>query len=70
MPKKFNARKWLKAMSIRALKMMAQSAIALIGTTTLVSEINFKALISAVILSGLLSVLTSIARLPEFEETD
>lgn len=66
--KKFNFKKWVKAAGMRAIKTMAQTGAALIGTSTLISEVNLKALASAVILAGILSLLTSTAGLPELSE--
>lgn len=68
--KKFNFKKWIKAATVRAIKTMAQSAVALIGTSTLITEIDVKAVISAVILAGILSLLTSTAGLPELSEEE
>ncbi|MBF1036140.1 MAG: hypothetical protein HXL15_01645 [Parvimonas sp.] len=68
--KKFNFKKWIKAATVRAIKTMAQSAVALIGTSTLITEIDVKAVISAVILAGILSLLTSTAGLPEVSESE
>ncbi|MBF1054514.1 MAG: hypothetical protein HXL14_06545 [Parvimonas sp.] len=68
--KKFNFKKWVKAATVRAIKTMAQSAVALIGTSTLITEIDVKAVISAVILAGILSLLTSTAGLPEVSEEE
>ena len=68
--KKFNFKKWIKAATVRAIKTMAQSAVALIGTSTLITEIDVKAVISAVILAGILSLLTSTAGLPEVSEAE
>jgi conserved domain protein len=68
--KKFNFKKWVKAAGIRAIKTMAQTGAALIGTSTLISEVNLKALASAVILAGVLSLLTSTAGLPELSEEE
>lgn len=58
-------RMWLKAAAIRAIKTVAQTAIASIGTSAAFGDINLTALISTALLSGLLSVLTSVAGLPE-----
>ena len=60
-------KKWLKAAGIRAVKTMAQTAVALIGTTLVISEVDWVTVASASVLAGLLSVLTSIAGLPEVE---
>lgn len=59
---------WLKAAAIRAVKTMAQAAIAMIGTATVISEIDWKMVISATIVAGILSLLTSLAGLPEVED--
>lgn len=68
MKKKFDFKRWIKAAGMRAIKTMAQSAVALIGTATLITDVNIKAIISAMILSGVLSLLTSTAGLPELSE--
>lgn len=60
-------KKWLKCAGIRAIKTMAQTAVALIGVGTVMSDINWIQVLSASILAGILSVLTSIAGLPEIE---
>ena len=56
---------WAKAAAIRALKTVCQTAIATIGTAALMSEVNWAAVASASLLAGVLSVLTSLAGLPE-----
>lgn len=56
---------WLKAAGARALKTVAQTAIATIGTTALISEVDWLVVVSTAGLAGLLSMLTSIAGLPE-----
>lgn len=61
--------KWLKAAGIRAIKTMAQTAIATIGTSAIISEINWAIVGSAAAVAGLLSLLTSVAGLPEVEKT-
>lgn len=58
---------WWCAAGIRALKTMAQTAIATIGTAALISEVNWVAVVSASALAGILSLLTSLAGLPEVE---
>ena len=59
---------WFKCAGIRALKTVAQTAIATIGTSALISTVDWKVVISASALAGLLSILTSIAGLPEVKE--
>lgn len=63
-------KKWFKAAGIRALKTMAQSAVAVMSTSAVISEVNWKMVISAAVLSAVLSMLTSIAGLPEIEEDE
>lgn len=59
--------KWLKAAGIRAVKTVAQAAVATIGTTAMFSEVDWKIVASTALLSGVLSLLTSVAGLPELE---
>lgn len=59
---------WFKAASIRAIKTMAQTAVALIGVGTFMTDINWIEVLSASVLAGILSVLTSVAGLPEVGE--
>ena len=61
-------KKWLKAAGIRALKTVAQTAVATIGTSVVMSEVNWAMVASASVLAGILSLLTSHAGLPELEE--
>lgn len=61
---------WLKAAGIRALKTVAQSAIAMIGTSVVIDEVNWVMVVSAAALSGVLSLLTSIAGLPEVKQVE
>ena len=60
--------KWVKAALVRAVKTIAQTAVATIGTATVLAEVDYKIVISASILAGILSVLTSVAGLPEVEK--
>ena len=62
-----NTVKWAKSAAVRAVKTMAQTAVALIGTTLVISEVDWMTVASASVLAGLLSILTSIAGLPEVE---
>lgn len=62
-------KEWLKAAAVRAVKTMAQAAIAMIGTSVVLSDIDWKLVVSASVVSGILSVLTSIAGLPEVDNT-
>ena len=59
---------WIKAAGIRAVKTICQTAIATIGTSAVLSEVNWLAVLSASVLAGVLSILTSLAGLPEVEE--
>jgi hypothetical protein len=61
-------KKWIKAAGIRAIKTIAQTAVATIGTSAIISEVNWVMVLSASILAGVLSLLTSIAGLPELKE--
>lgn len=61
-------KKWLKAAGVRAIKTIAQTAIALIPAGVTISEVSWTVVISTSILAGVLSLLTSIAGLPEVKE--
>lgn len=61
-------KKWFKCAGIRAVKTVAQTAIAMIGTAALMSQVDWKMVVSASVLAGVLSLLTSLAGLPECEE--
>lgn len=65
---KNNLKKWLKAAGIRAVKTVAQTAVATIGTSAVISEVNWLIVVSASALAGILSLLTSVAGLPEVEK--
>lgn len=64
------SKKWFKCAGIRALKTVAQSAIAIIGTSVLMSDVDWVAVASASILAGILSLFTSLAGLPEVEDEE
>lgn len=63
-------RKWWRAAGIRAVKTFAQTAVATIGTGALFSDVNWLAVVSASALAGVLSLLTSVAGLPEVQQND
>ena len=63
-------KQWLKAAGIRAIKTIAQTAIATISTSAALDEVNWVMVASASALAGILSLLTSIAGLPELEEKE
>lgn len=60
-------KKWIKCAGVRAIKTIAQTAVATIGTSAVMGEVNWIAVGSASLLAGILSLLTSIAGLPELE---
>ena len=60
-------RKWIKAAAVRAVKTIAQTAVATVGTAAVMGEVNWVMVGSAAALSGILSLLTSIAGLPEVQ---
>ncbi len=59
---------WWKAAGIRAIKTIAQTAVATIGTSAVISEVNWLMVGSSALLAGILSLLTSVAGLPEVDE--
>ena len=60
--------KWIKAAGIRAVKTVAQTAVATIGTAAVLGEVNWIMVLSASVLAGVISLLTSVAGLPEIKE--
>ena len=69
MMKKYDLKVWAKAAGIRAIKTMAQTAVATIGTAAVLGDVNGPMVISASVLAGVLSILTSVAGLPEWDKT-
>ena len=63
-----NFKAWIKAAGVRAIKTVAQTAVATIGTSAVISEVDWRIVLSASLLAGILSVLTSIAGLPEVDK--
>ena len=63
-----NFKKWAKAAGIRAVKAVAQTAVGVIGASALVSEVNWLTVVSAAALAGVVSLLTSVAGLPECKD--
>ena len=63
-----NFKQWLKCATVRAVKTIAQTAVSTIGVTAMMNEVNWVAVVSASLLSGILSMLNSISGLPEVKE--
>ena len=63
-----NFKAWFKAAGIRAIKTIAQTAVATIGTCAIISEVNWLQVGSAALLAGVLSLLTSVSGLPEVKD--
>lgn len=62
-----DTQKWIKASLVRAVKTVAQTAVGTIGASTMISEVSWQVVVSASLLSGLVSILTSVAGIPEVE---
>ena len=61
---------WLKAAGVRAIKTVAQTFVAAVGTSTVIASVDWKIVISTSVLAGILSLATSIAGLPELKEVE
>ena len=68
--KNLKSKKWWKAVGVRAIRTMAQTAVATIGTTTLITDVNWAVVGSATVMAGVVCVLTSIGGLPEAKEEE
>lgn len=68
--KKYDLKQWAKATGVRAVKTMAQTAVSLVTVGNLITDMNWVAIVSIAATSGVASVLTSIAGLPELEELE
>ena len=62
------SKKWFKAAAVRAVKTMAQAAIAMVGTSVVLEDVSWQIVASASVLAGVLSLLTSVSGLPEVEK--
>ena len=63
-----DTQKWIKASIVRAVKTVAQTAVGIIGASTMISEVSWQVVLSASVLAGIVSILTSIAGIPEVKE--
>lgn len=63
-----DTQKWMKAATVRAVKTMAQTAVAVIGTAAVVSAVDWKMAVSASVVAGVVSLLTSVAGIPEVKD--
>lgn len=63
-------KKWLKAAGIRAIKTVAQTAVGVIGASVVLSDVDWRVTVSAAVLAGVVSLLTSIAGLPEIKNEE
>ena len=62
-------KKWAKAAGVRAVKTVAQAAVAAIGSATVLGQVDVKTVVSTAVLAGILSIFTSVAGLPEVDES-
>ena len=60
-----DTKKWIKAAGVRAVKTMAQTAVAVIGTAAVIAAVDWKVVVSSSVMAGIVSILTSVAGIPE-----
>ncbi len=65
-----DTKKWIKAAGVRAVKTMAQTAVAVIGTAAVIAAVDWKVVISSSVMAGIVSILTSVAGIPEVQEQE
>lgn len=65
-----DTKKWIKAAGVRAVKTMAQTAVAVIGTAAVIAAVDWKVVVSSSIMAGIVSILTSVAGIPEVQEQE
>lgn len=65
-----NWKTWLHAAGVRAIKTVAQTAVGVIGASTILAEVDWKVVLSSAVLAGVVSMLTSVAGLPEIKEEE
>lgn len=70
MKEKRDWKKWWKAAGVRAIKTMAQTFVATVGTTTMITGVDWAVVVSTTALAGVLSIATSIAGLPELDDVE
>lgn len=63
-----DTQKWFKAATVRAVKTMAQTAVAVIGTSAVIAQVDWKMVVSSAVVAGVVSILTSIGGIPEVKE--
>lgn len=65
-----DTKKWIKAAGVRAVKTMAQTAVAVIGTAAVIAAVDWKVVVSSSVMAGIVSILTSVAGIPEVQEQE
>lgn len=65
-----DTRNWIKAAGVRAVKTMAQTAVAVIGTAAVIAAVDWKVVVSSSVMAGIVSILTSVAGIPEVQEQE